>query len=382
MNASVANNGDDDSEQGRGEMSSRRKDQHVDLADAQQADRPARNDFDDVRFVHHALAGIDRDRVSLATTFAGITWPVPLYVNGMTGGSQRTAQINRSLAIAARETGVPIASGSMSIALREPDTADSFRVLRTENPDGFVMANLSADATPDDAQRAVDLLGADALELHVNSVQETVMPEGSRDFSAWPAAIAAIVDRVPVPVIVKEVGFGLSRPTLERLADLGVAIADVSGSGGTDFARIENSRRPAADYAFMAGWGQSAVCSLLDAAASRRPLPALLASGGVRTPLDVMRALALGARAVGVSGVFLHTVLHGGEDALIELIRAWREQLGQLHALLGADRPAALPRADLLLGGGVREFCALRGIDPSGYSRRSEAPDAGGEERA
>ncbi|UUT34861.1 type 2 isopentenyl-diphosphate Delta-isomerase [Microbacterium elymi] len=311
MNASVANNGDDDSEQGRGEMSSRRKDEHVDLADAQQADRPARNDFDDVRFVHHALAGIDRDRVSLATTFAGITWPVPLYVNGMTGGSQRTAQINRSLAIAARETGVPIASGSMSIALREPDTADSFRVLRTENPDGFVMANLSADATPDDAQRAVDLLGADALELHVNSVQETVMPEGSRDFSAWPAAIAAIVDRVPVPVIVKEVGFGLSRPTLERLADLGVAIADVSGSGGTDFARIENSRRPAADYAFMAGWGQSAVCSLLDAAASRRPLPALLASGGVRTPLDVMRALALGARAVGVSGVFLHSVLRG-----------------------------------------------------------------------
>ena len=354
-------------------MSSQRKDQHVDLAAAQQADRPPRNDFDDVHFVHHALAGIDRAGVSLATDVADAGWVAPLYINGMTGGSARTGEINRALAVAARETGVAIASGSMSIALREPDTIPSFRVLRDENPDGFVMANLSADADPDDARRAVDLLGADALQLHVNSVQETVMPEGSRGFSAWPAAIEAIVRAVDVPVVVKEVGFGLSRPTLALLADLGVRLADVSGSGGTDFARIENSRRAVADYAFMAGWGQSAACCLLDAAtpADGVRMPVLLASGGVRTPLDVMRALALGARAVGVSGVFLQAVLRGGEDALIGLIRAWLEQLAQLHALLGASAPAALTATDLLLRGDVREFCALRGIDAAAYSARS-----------
>ncbi|WP_036284516.1 type 2 isopentenyl-diphosphate Delta-isomerase [Microbacterium luticocti] len=370
-------------------MSSERKDQHVDLAAAQQAAPPSRNDFDDVAFVHHALAGIDRDRVSLRTSFAGITWPVPLYINGMTGGSDRTGRINRALAIAARETGIPIASGSMSIALREPDTAPTFRVLRDENPDGFVLANLSADADPDQARRAVELVDANALQLHLNSVQETVMPEGSRGFSAWPAAIEAIVAAVDVPVVVKEVGFGLSRRTLERLAGLGVAVADVSGAGGTDFARIENSRRPEADYAFMAGWGQSAVCCLLDAAhrdttgptaadatpsatpATPSPIPALLASGGVRTPLDVVRALALGARAVGVSGVFLHAVLGGGEEALVAKIRAWLTQLGQLHALLGASDPAALTATDLLLRGAVHEFCELRGIDAAAYSRRS-----------
>ncbi len=370
-------------------MSSQRKDQHVDLADAQQRDRPARNDFDDVRLVHHALAGIDRDRVRLDTSFAGVSWPAPLYVNGMTGGSARTGEINRSLAVAARETGIPIATGSMSVALRDPEMIGTFQVMRDENPEGFVMANLSADATVDDAARVVDLLRADALQIHLNSVQETVMPEGSRDFSAWPGNIAAIVERAGVPVIVKEVGFGLSRPTLERLAGLGVRIADVSGSGGTDFARIENSRRAESDYAFMAGWGQSAVCCLLDAADTSPPacrddalaaIPALVASGGVRTPLDVVRALALGAHAVGVSGVFLHAVLRGGAEALIAQIRAWLEQIAQLHALVGASDPAQLARTDLLLRGDVREFCELRGIDAAAYSRRSERPTRSADE--
>ncbi|MCX7521887.1 type 2 isopentenyl-diphosphate Delta-isomerase [Microbacterium sp. STN6] len=358
-------------------MSSERKDQHVDLADAQ---RPpaAGNDFDDVEFVHHALAGVDRDAVGLGVEFGGIRWSSPLYINGMTGGSERTGEINRSLAIAARETGVAIASGSMSICLREPSTAPSFRVLRDENPKGFVMANLSADASANDAARAVDLLEADALQLHLNSVQETVMPEGSRNFAAWPSAIEAIVSAVPVPVIVKEVGFGLSRRTLAELAGLGVRVADVSGSGGTDFARIENERRSTRDYSFMGGWGQSAVCSLLDARVATPGGPALLASGGVRTPLDVVRALALGAQAVGVSGVFLREVLHGGTDALTARITAWLEQVAELMALLGAATPAALQGTDVLLRGRTKEFCELRGVDAGAYSRRSTITSVGG----
>lgn len=399
-------------------MSAERKDEHVALAEEQHRGEPGRNDFDDVRFVHHALAGIDRDTVDMAVSFAGLSWPAPLYINGMTGGSARTGAINRDLAVAARETGLPIASGSMSICFKpEADeaTLDTFRVLRRENPDGFVMANLSADATPEQAVRAVGLLDADALQIHLNSVQETVMPEGSRGFSAWPAAIAAIVGRLDVPVIVKEVGFGLSAATLEQLAELGVTAADVSGRGGTDFARIENARRhpmaagsgageglgaagtgagraPVAqggpparlpdrdeardagfDFGFLAGWGQSAACCLLDAAqASSDGLPALLASGGVRNPLDVVRSLALGARAVGVSGVFLHAVLAGGPDGLIALIRAWLEQIAKIQALLGAPDPVALGATDLLVTGSVREFCLLRGIDAAAYSHRSE----------
>jgi isopentenyl-diphosphate delta-isomerase len=377
-------------------MSGERKDQHVALAEEQHRAGPRHNDFDDVRFLHHALAGIDHDKVGTSTSFAGITWPAPLYINGMTGGSERTGRINRDLAIAARETGLAIASGSMSICFRpgaDEATLDTFRVLRRENPDGFVMANLSADATPEQAVRAVGILDADALQIHVNSVQETVMPEGSRGFSAWPEAIASIVGRVDVPVIVKEVGFGLSRATLEQLTELGVPIADVSGRGGTDFARIENTRRkeaadvaqgPGSDFGFLTGWGQSAVCCLLDARAVQSggegpddDVPALLASGGVRSPLDVLRCLALGAHAVGVSGAFLHAVLSGGPEALIGMVRDWLEQLAKIQALLGAPTVASLTGTDLLLTGDVREYCLLRGIDATAYARRSERSGAG-----
>lgn len=354
-----------------------RKDDHLRLAAEQQADTSRRNGFDDVAFVHHALAGVDAERVRLDVELAGCRWAVPFLVNAMTGGSERTGRINRALAIAARETGVAIASGSMSIALDDPSAMPTFQVLREENPDGLVLANIGVERLPDDALRAVEAIRADALQVHVNSVQETVMPEGSRSFSAWPASLEAIVAAVDVPVIVKEVGFGLSARTLRTLAGMGVAAADVSGRGGTDFVRIENARRAAGDYEYLAGWGQSAVECLLDAPAEA---PALLASGGVRTPLDVVRALALGARAVGVSGTFLRVVLDGGEDALVERIRQWTVHTRSLLAVLGAGSPASLVDTDLIIDGPTARFCAARGIDITRLAHRSDG--AGTRERS
>ncbi|MFT3970850.1 MAG: type 2 isopentenyl-diphosphate Delta-isomerase [Micropruina sp.] len=348
----------------------RRKDDHIALAGQQQLAPVARNDFDDVEFLHHALDGIDESRVRLGVQFAGISWPVPLYINGMTGGSDAATRINRELAITARETGLPMACGSMSITLRLPETAAGFRVLREENPDGFLMANLGAGRSGDDARRVVDLIQADALQIHLNAAQETVMPEGERAFSGWARSVEEIVAAAGVPVVVKEVGFGLSRRTQRRLSELGVRIADVSGAGGTDFVSIENSRRRFGDYAFLAGYGQSALACLLDAPGEGGP--ALLASGGVRSPLDVIKALALGAQAAGVAGVFLKPATEGGADALVPLVRRWLTQLRQLHALLGAAEPSELRHSDLLLRGRVKEFCELRGIDPVQFSHRHD----------
>ena len=353
-----------------------RKDDHVRLAAEQRAeqrtgrnDRGARNEFDDLEFLFHALDGVSRDRVSLGVAVDGWTWAAPFYVNGMTGGTEQTARINRELAIAARETGIPMACGSVAIALDSPEdraVVGSFTVIREENPDGFVMANIGVDRSPSDAVRAVELLGADALQVHLNAVQETAMPEGSRDFSDWPRSLERIVDASPVPVVAKEVGFGLSRRTLERLDGLGVRIADVSGRGGTDFLRIENAR--GGDFAMLAGLGQSALASLLDAPEGG---PVLLASGGVRNPFDVVKALAAGARAVGVAGTFLECVREGGAEALVPLVRSWQEQLRAILALLGASAPAELSETDLILRGGLREFCELRGVDTAALSRRS-----------
>ncbi|SNX88237.1 isopentenyl-diphosphate delta-isomerase [Streptomyces sp. TLI_55] len=353
--------------------SAQRKDDHVRLAMEQQHAHSGRNQFDEVSFVHHALAGIDRPDVSLATTFAGISWQAPLYINAMTGGSLKTGAINRDLATAARETGVAIASGSMHAYFKDPSCADTFRVLRTENPNGFVLANVNATASVDNARRAIDLIEANALQIHINTAQETPMPEGDRSFGSWAAQIEKIAAGVDVPVIVKEVGNGLSRQTILALPNLGVKVADVSGRGGTDFARIENGRRELGDYAFLHGWGQSAPACLLDAQDVDFPL---LASGGVRNPLDVVRALALGARAVGSSGGFLRTLIDGDVSALIAQITTWLDQIAALQTMLGARTPADLTRCDLLIHGELRDFCEDRGIDTRRYAQRSSSIDA------
>lgn len=354
-------------------MSASRKDDHVRLAMEQQHAHSGRNQFDEVSFIHHALAGIDRPDVSLATTFAGLTWQAPLYINAMTGGSAKTGAINRDLATAARETGVAIASGSMHAYFKDPSCADTFRVLRTQNPHGFVIANVNATCSVDNARRAIDLIEANALQIHLNTAQETPMPEGDRSFGSWAAQIEKIAGHVDVPVIVKEVGNGLSRETLLALPGLGVRVADVSGRGGTDFARIENGRRELADYAYLHDWGQSTVACLLDAQDAGIPV---LASGGVRNPLDVARALALGARAVGSSGGFLRTLIDGDVAALVTQISTWLDQLAALQTMLGARTPADLSRCDLLVGGELRNFCLDRGIDTRRLAQRSSSIDA------
>lgn len=358
-----------------------RKDDHVRFAAEQQRHLGGHNQFDDVSFVHHALAGIDRSDVSLATRFGGIEWKVPLYINAMTGGSAMTGAINRDLAIAARETGVAIATGSMSAYFADESVADTFSVMRHENPDGFIIANINATASVEKAQRAIDLLRADALQIHLNVIQETVMPEGDRSFASWGPQIEKIAAGVDVPVIVKEVGFGLSRETVSMLQEMGVRVADVAGRGGTNFARIENDRREHADYSYLDGWGQSTPACLLDAQGAGIPV---LASGGVRSPLDVVRGLALGAAAVGASGGFLRTVLDGGVPALISQISAWLDQLEALMTALGARTPSELTRCDVLLHGELRAFCADRGIElrrlatRSNYSYSTTHETAGG----
>lgn len=358
------------------DMIGSRKDDHVRHAVDQHRHGHAANDFDSVAFVHHALAGINRASIDLATLVAGKPWSTPLYINGMTGGSQRTGEINRQLAIVARETGLPIASGSMSAWLRDESVADSYRVLRTENPDGVVMANVNANTTSDQARRAVDLLSADALQIHLNAVQEIVMPEGDRDFTGWPRRIERIVAAMKVPVIVKEVGFGLSRKTIAQLRDLGVAVADVGGRGGTDFARIENDRRAESDFGFIQGWGQSTVVCLLDAA--NIDGIDVAASGGIRCPLDMAKSLALGAVATGVAGPFLTVLIEQGAEALIATIRRWLDQLALIMAVLGAPTPHALTGCDLLLTRDVETWCGALGIDTYSYASRSECTRSSG----
>ena len=321
-----------------------RKDAHIALADKQYKTR-AYSDFDKVRFVPNALPQVALEEIDASVSVLGsevcdsVHWCSPIYINAMTGGSDAAKKVNASLARVAAKNSVAMASGSLSAALRDETLLSTFSVIRSENPHGFVMANVSAGTSASDALRAVNMIHANALQVHLNAAQELVMQEGDRDFRNWLCNIESIVsacEALKVPVIVKETGCGISAKDVQRLKDVGVRTVDVSGRGGTNFVTIENARRNLGDCDYLADWGLTTVESLVDI----RKCDSLknmevFASGGVRTPLDVVRALALGASAVGVAGEFLHTLMHEGEDALSLQIDNWKKQIRVIMALLG-----------------------------------------------
>ena len=337
-----------------------RKNEHIALA-TEQYQAQADAGFDAVRLMPNALPQIALEEVDASVRVLNnmennAKWRSPLYINAMTGGSAAAQEINAQLARVAAKTGVAMASGSLSAALRDATLRDTFSVIRSENPHGFVMANVSAGTSSDDALRAVSMLQANALQVHLNAAQELVMPEGDRDFRDWLHNIERIVracEAERVPVIVKETGCGMTARDVLRLRDVGVRTVDVSGRGGTNFVAIENARRARGanvlgirgNYDYLANWGLTTVESLRDirnCEALKSDPVEIFASGGVRTPLDVVRALALGASAVGVAGEFLHTLVHEGEDALAQQITEWQEQIRVIMALLGCTTVADL----------------------------------------
>ncbi|MGT2784583.1 type 2 isopentenyl-diphosphate Delta-isomerase [Streptococcus merionis] len=349
-----------------------RKDQHVALAN-QQYQAQSGADLAALRFVHRSFVELDVAEVSTETSVAGFAFTSPFFINAITGGSPQTTKINQRLAILARETGLALASGSVSIAMKDLEAAESFKVIRQENPKGLVFANLGAHHGLENAKRAVELLEADALQIHVNVPQEIVMPEGERAFRGWLDNVELIAAKLPVPVIVKEVGFGMSRETVAELHARGVKVVDISGRGGTNFVRIENARRQRAKYDFLENWGLSTVESLLEAMSlSAGQRPQIIASGGVQNALDVIKCLALGADLVGLSGQALQWVRKPDSlSAAIETIQIMQEQIREIMTILGAKTIADLRQTDLVLPASIQNWAQARGIDTSEYARRS-----------
>lgn len=338
-----------------------RKDDHVKLAE-RFFEEPKTSDFDSIRFVHHSFPEMSIEEADISTSFATFTVEQPFFINAMTGGSEKTKIINEKLATVAREAKLPIASGSLSAAIKDPSLIDSFKIIRKVNSNGLVFANLGAGHTVENAKKAIDILEANALQIHCNVVQEIIMPEGDRDFTNWLCNIEKIVKSVEVPVIVKEVGFGMSRKTIKQLKDIGVKTIDISGSGGTNFAKIENYRRSSNKYNYLENFGQSTVISLLEAQEFIKNTD-IIASGGIRNPLDIVKALSLGAKAVGISGLFLNMVLNDGVEKTIENINNWKSEVTSIMALLGIRKVSDLINAEIVIFNEVRDWCLARGID-------------------
>lgn len=324
-----------------------RKDEHLAITEAniRKAGTPA--NFTDLRIIHHGLPELAVADTDISVQLADFNLPVPFYIEAMTGGSLRTGQINAQLANVAKETNLAMAVGSQSITLKDPTSYASFEVVRKVNPDGFILANLGAGMNADDAKFAIDLIQANALEIHINAAQEIVMPEGDREFY-WLDNLAKIVATVDVPVIVKEVGFGISQTTLKKLAAIGVKYVNVGGRGGTNFAAIENQRNHAINYDFMLDWGQTTLESLIEGQLSSTDIT-LFATGGINNPLDILKSQIMGAKMTGIAGHFLHTLLTEKEVGLTNEILTWQTQLHELYALVGAKNQTALTKIEYIL---------------------------------
>lgn len=338
-----------------------RKDQHIHFAEMQYQSNSS-NGLDQVRFVHQSFAEMKTSDVNLQTSLGSLNLDYPFFINAMTGGSDKAKIINQNLASIAKETNLAMAVGSVSAAIKSPELADSFKIVRQVNPKGIIISNLGAHHQLDNAKRAVDMLEANAIQLHVNTPQELVMPEGDRDFNGWLANIEDIVNHIDVPVIVKEVGFGMSKESIQQLLDIGVSIIDVSGRGGTNFIHIENERRDLKEFDYLLNWGQTTAESLLEAHFYRKQAD-FIASGGIKHPLHMLAAFGLGAKAVGLSGELLHLVLTKGNDTTIKTIESWKQELVALMTMIGAKRITDVERKPLVLSPELSHWCRERHIN-------------------
>ena len=264
------------------------------------------------RFIHRALPELNLDEVDLQLSLFNRCLKAPILISSMTGGTEEARQINRTLAEAAQITGIVMGLGSQRAAIEHPELADTFRV-REVAPDILLFANLGAvqlnyNYGIDECRRAVEMIEADALILHLNAVQEAVQPEGDTRFSGLLNKIEQVCRALPVPVIAKEVGWGFSEEDAHLLAEAGVAAIDVAGAGGTSWSQVEMYRAKTTSQKRLAAafidWGIPTADAILNV---RRAAPNLtvFASGGLRTGLDIAKCVALGASLGGMAGPFL-----------------------------------------------------------------------------
>lgn len=331
-------------------------------------ERTVESGLSDIRLLHQSISGINPTDVDLSVEFLGKRLAAPLMINAITGGHPDTLRINRELAMAARKTGLAMAVGSQKAALENDAVKSTYTIAREENPDGILLANLSAGCTLEEAEKAVEMIKADGIQLHFNVPQELAMEEGDHDFGSIIPDLASLVERIKVPVIAKEVGFGISRETALILYKLGINIIDIGGRGGTNFISIENARKGCINSE-LEGWGIPTAVSLFECLDLRLPIK-LIASGGLRTPLDIARSLAAGANMVAMAKPFLDILVNGSMKMLIDYIERLKHDLSVYMVMAGARDICGLSKAPLVISGQTAEWLIRRGVEINAYARR------------
>jgi isopentenyl-diphosphate delta-isomerase len=320
----------------------------------------------DIRIVHNALPECDMGNIDLSTRFLSHHFSSPLFISAMTGGHPGTKEVNARLARIAEQFGLGMGVGSQRAALENPQLADTFSVVRDEAPHAFLVANLGVVQLRDHgiawAEEAVEMIGADALAIHLNFLQEAIQPEGDHNAAGCLAAIEELCAGIKTPVIVKETGCGISAETARQCWGAGVRAIDIGGWGGTSWAAVESVRaeksRRKEDRRLkllgedLTGWGIPTVVSLAEVLSTGSPV---IVSGGVRTGLDIAKGLALGADLCGMALPLLKPAL-AADEALAERVESIHHELAVVMFLAGAARVADLRKARLYVTGKTRQM--------------------------
>lgn len=324
-----------------------RKDQHLDVVLSGGGRHALASGFDDWRFVHEALPDLDHAKIDLGADFLGRRLQAPLLISAMTGGPARAEAINARLAEAAQHLGIALAVGSQRAAIEGGATGGLDRSLRDRAPDTPILANIGAAQLTrgfgvEQAKRALDMIGADALVVHLNPLQEACQPEGDRDWWGVGAALQALIRDLDAPVIVKETGAGISAVTAQRLIAMGAAGVDVAGAGGANWGLIEGERATdAADKVHAAAFAAWGIPSARAIAEARNALPEalIIGSGGVRDGVDVAKAIRLGADVVGMAS----GVIQAATESTEAVVAHFQTVIRQLRTVCFCTNAASLP---------------------------------------
>ena len=335
--------------------------------------------FEDIHLIHKALPEIDKQDINLCTTVFHHKFSAPLIVGAITGGTSKATKINATIAEAVEELGLGMGVGSQRAALEDKKLEKTFAITRKKAPTTFLIANIGGVQLVhgygvQEAKKAIEMIDADAIAIHLNPLQEAVQPEGQTRFKGILEKLSEITKELEKPVIVKETGAGIAAEEAIKLETANVDGIDISGAGGTSFAAVEfyrakgksnNSRRRLGEVFW--DWGIPTAISLVEVSQSVS-IP-IIASGGIRSGIEIAKALALGSSLASISQPILKVAVKGIEETKQELTLLI-EELKNSMFLVGAQTVQALKKKPVVITGKTAQWLKFRGFNTEIYAKR------------
>jgi len=335
--------------------------------------------FEDIHLIHKALPEINKQEINLSTEVFNHKFSAPLIVGAITGGTPEATRINAAIAEAVEELGLGMGVGSQRAAIEDKKLEKTFTIARKKAPNAFLIANIGGVQLVNgysikEVEKAVAMIEADAIAIHLNPLQEAIQPEGQTNFRGILEKISEIAEKIDKPLIVKETGAGIAAEEAKKLETVGVNGIDVSGAGGTSFAAVEYYRVKGPKNSFQRrlgdvfwDWGIPTAISVVEVSQSVK-IP-VIASGGVRDGVDMAKALALGANLTSLSQPILQAAVKGARETK-NVLSLLIEELRNAMFLVGANSVQELHKVPLVITGKTAEWLRVRGFKPEKYARR------------